>query len=137
VFAEAAVSPVEADETVAAPLAPSSNELPAPRPVREPAPAPAPMPEPPRASEPPPSRPAPPASVQAAIETVNDIIGALNSALKEMEDVLEGLEVIERQQTASDYELETLRRKLRHLHHPRGGGSHDRGHRHGDDPAPH
>jgi hypothetical protein len=39
-----------------------------------------------------------------------------------MELVLETLELAERQKNADEYEIETLRRSMRHLHGPRHGG---------------
>jgi len=39
-----------------------------------------------------------------------------------MEEVLETLEMAERQKTADEQEIETLRRGLRQLHRPREGG---------------
>ena len=63
-------------------------------------------------------RPAEPMAVTEAIEEVNHIIETLRSTLNEMEDVLETLELAERQKTADEQEIETLRRGLRHLHQP-------------------
>jgi plasmid stabilization system protein ParE len=66
--------------------------------------------------------PAAPASVQQAIEDVNQIIGALKEALDEMDEVLETLELAERQKTADEQEIESLRRSLRQLQRPRDMG---------------
>jgi len=74
---------------------------------------------------PPPKHPAAPASVQNAIEDVNRIIETLRESLDDMEEVLETLELAERQKTADEQEIEQLRRSLRHLQHPR---DRDRGH---------
>jgi hypothetical protein len=63
-----------------------------------------------------------PASVQKAIEEVNQIIETLRGTLDEMEEVLETLELAERQKNADEQEIETLRRGLRQLHRPREGG---------------
>ena len=41
-----------------------------------------------------------------------------------MEEVLETLELAERQKIADEQEIETLRRGLRQLHRPREGGQH-------------
>ncbi|HOX57200.1 MAG TPA: hypothetical protein PLC99_09945 [Verrucomicrobiota bacterium] len=72
-------------------------------------------------------QPATPAAVSQAIEHVNQIIETLRGALSDMEDVLETLELAERQKTADEQEIETLRRGLRHLHRPRESGqSHPR-----------
>jgi predicted RNase H-like nuclease (RuvC/YqgF family) len=61
-------------------------------------------------------------AVQQAIEEVNQIIETLRGTLDDMEAVLETLELAERQKTADEQEIETLRRGLRHLHRPREGG---------------
>lgn len=71
-----------------------------------------------------PSSPAAPASVQQAIEEVNRIIETLRGTLDDMEEVLETLELAERQQNADEQEIETLRRGLRQLHRPREGAPH-------------
>jgi predicted RNase H-like nuclease (RuvC/YqgF family) len=57
-------------------------------------------------------------AVQEAIEEVNHIIETLRGTLNDMEDVLETLELAERQKTADEQEIETLRRGLRHLYRP-------------------
>ena len=63
----------------------------------------------------------------SAIEQVNQIIETLQATLNEMEEVLETVEYAERQKTADEQEIETLRRSLRQLHRPREGGhSHSR-----------
>ena len=61
-------------------------------------------------------------AVQQAIEEVNHIIETLRGALEDMDDVLETLELAERQKNADEQEIETLRRGLRQLHGPREGG---------------
>ncbi len=76
---------------------------------------------------PPPPRerhPAAPAAVQGAIEEVTRIIETLRATLDDMEEVLETLELAERQKNADEQEIETLRRGLRQLHRPREGGQH-------------
>ena len=65
-----------------------------------------------------------PMAIHQAIEEVNQIIETLRSTLDDMEAVLETLELAERQKTADEQEIETLRRGLRHLHRPREGGQH-------------
>lgn len=67
-------------------------------------------------------RPATPMAVTQAIDEVNQIIETLRTTLAEMEDVLESLELAERQKIADEQEIETLRRGLRQLHRPRDGG---------------
>jgi predicted RNase H-like nuclease (RuvC/YqgF family) len=63
-------------------------------------------------------------AVQEAIEEVNRIIETLRASLEDMEEVLETLELAERQKIADEQEIETLRRGLRHIHRPREGGEH-------------
>ena len=70
------------------------------------------------------SRPAQPMAVQEAIEEVNHIIESLRATLIDMEDVLETLELAERQKIADEHEIETLRRGLRQLHRPPERGPH-------------
>ncbi len=72
---------------------------------------------------PPPHQPATSASVQQAIEHANDIIENLKETLDEMEEVLETLELAERQKLADERELETLRRSLRQVQRPRDSSS--------------
>ncbi len=55
---------------------------------------------------------------------VNQIITTLQQTLNEMEEVLETLELAERQKDADEREIESLRHALRHLHRPRDGGHH-------------
>jgi hypothetical protein len=78
-----------------------------------------------RETLPPPPRdrqPASPGGVQKAIEEVSQIIETLRGTLDDMEEVLETLELAERQKIADEQEIETLRRGLRQLHRPREGG---------------
>lgn len=70
------------------------------------------------------SRPAQPMAVQEAIEEVNHIIETLRGTLEDMEEVLETLELAERQKNADEQEIETLRRGLRQLHRPRESAPH-------------
>jgi len=62
-------------------------------------------------------------AVQEAIEEVNRIIATLRATLEDMDEVLETLELAERQKIADEQEIETLRRGLRQLHRPKEGGS--------------
>jgi hypothetical protein len=58
---------------------------------------------------------------------VNGIIEVLRESLEEMEEVLETLELAERQKDADEREIETLRRSLRQLQpRPRDGGGQQR-----------
>ena len=67
-------------------------------------------------------RPASNGGVQKAIEEVNHIIATLKESLDEMEEVLETLELAERQKDVDEREIESLRRALRHLQQPREKG---------------
>jgi hypothetical protein len=88
--------------------------------AREPDPS---RPEPAR-PEPPPQREPEPFAVSKAIDQVNYIIEDLKKVLGEMEELLETLELAERQKIDDERELESLQRALRRLHHPREGGHH-------------
>ena len=63
-------------------------------------------------------------AVQQAIEEVTQIIETLRGTLDDMEEVLETLELAERQKNADEQEIETLRRGLRQLHRPRESDQH-------------
>jgi hypothetical protein len=69
-------------------------------------------------------QPASKASVQGAIEQVNEIIHSLKESLEQMDEVLESLEYFERQGHADEREIESLRRSLRQLQRSRDGGRH-------------
>jgi len=71
-----------------------------------------------------PSTPASQASIEKAIEEVNAVIDTLRTALDDMEEVLEMLEVFERQKNVDEREIESLRRALRQGHRPRDAGHH-------------
>ena len=123
--------PSPAEETAepiqpVAEAAPVERETPPP-PIREPRPAPPMAVREPRPARPLPERerrPAEPMAVQEAVEEVNRVIETLRSTLKDMEDVLETLELAERQKMADEHEIESLRRGLRQLHRPPERGSH-------------
>ena len=63
-------------------------------------------------------------AVQQAFDEVTQIIETLRGTLDDMEEVLETLELAERQKNADEQEIETLRRSLRQLHRPREGEPH-------------
>ena len=67
-------------------------------------------------------------SVQQAIEQVNRIIDLLRESLEDMDEVLETLELAERQKNADEQEIESMRRALRHIHRPREGNAPQQGH---------
>jgi hypothetical protein len=50
------------------------------------------------------------------------VIDELKHALNEMEEVLETLELAERQKIEDEREIESLQRALRQLHRPSSGG---------------
>ncbi|MGO9479304.1 MAG: hypothetical protein ACLP7I_15340 [Limisphaerales bacterium] len=56
------------------------------------------------------------------------IVEALKQALGQMEDVLELVEHAERQKLADEHEIDSLRRLLRQLQHPRSGRGERREH---------
>lgn len=58
------------------------------------------------------------------------VIEALKKAVEQMEDVLELVELAERQKLADEREIDALRRALRQVHHPREGGRPERQERH-------
>ena len=75
---------------------------------------------------PPPLQPASAAAIRGALDDVNDVLERLHRAVDEMEGVLETLEIAERQKTADEREIESLRRALRQFQRPR---ERDGGHR--------
>jgi hypothetical protein len=110
----------DADEDVEAVEAVESTETTEQFHAREPDPS---RPEPAR-PEPPPQREPEPFAVSKAIDQVNYVIEDLKKVLGEMEELLETLELAERQKIDDERELESLQRALRRLHHPREGGHH-------------
>jgi len=77
----------------------------------------------PEVSTPAPASPVRPASsaVNQAVDEVTGIVESLKQALAQMEDVLELVEHAERQKLADEHEIDSLRRLLRQLQHPRSG----------------
>ncbi len=59
---------------------------------------------------------------------VTGIVESLKQALEQMEDVLELVEHAERQKLADEHEIDSLRRLLRQLQHPRSGRGERREH---------
>jgi hypothetical protein len=59
--------------------------------------------------------------IAKAIEQVNRITEELRRALFHMEEVLDTLELADRQKVEDEREIESLRRALRNLHEPRDG----------------
>ncbi|MGO8837735.1 MAG: hypothetical protein ACLQQ0_09965 [Limisphaerales bacterium] len=89
----------------------------------------APVPEPRPASPPAPLPPQPASSaINQAVDEVMAIVEALKQALGQMEDVLELVEHAERQKLADEHEIDSLRRLLRQLQHPRSGRGERREH---------
>jgi predicted RNase H-like nuclease (RuvC/YqgF family) len=58
-------------------------------------------------------------AITDAIEQVNRIIEELKHSLDEMEEVLETLELAERQKIDDEREIQNLQRALRQMHRPR------------------
>ena len=103
----------EADQTSEAPTA----DVEAPEPVQEQEHAPA-------APTREPGQRAAPATVEQAIEEVSAVVESLRTSLDEMEEVLEMLELFERQKNADEREIESLRRAVRQINRPRDTGHH-------------
>jgi hypothetical protein len=123
---QSGAEPFPAEQETSVPEADELRETPPP-PMREPQQPSRPSMREPRETPPPPfrePRPAQPMAVQEAIEEVNHIIEALRGSLNDMEEVLESLELAERQKIADEQEIETLRRGLRQLHRPSDRGQH-------------
>jgi uncharacterized protein YjiS (DUF1127 family) len=59
-------------------------------------------------------------AISQAVNEVMQIIDALKHAVEQMEEVLELVELAERQKLADEQEIESLRRALRQLQRPRG-----------------
>jgi hypothetical protein len=59
-----------------------------------------------------------PSAISRAIEEVTQIVGLLKQTLDQMEEVLETVELAERQKLADEHEIESLRRALRKIHRP-------------------
>jgi hypothetical protein len=59
-------------------------------------------------------------AIGQAIDEVMQIVDSLKGALDQMDEVLELVEVAERQKLADEREIESLRRALRQLQRPRG-----------------
>jgi beta-phosphoglucomutase-like phosphatase (HAD superfamily) len=79
----------------------------------------------PEATAKPPERPAPESAphgsaIRQAIDEVMQITDSLRHALDQMEEVLELVELAERQKLGDEREIEGLRRALRQLQRPRG-----------------
>ena len=58
-------------------------------------------------------------AINQAVDEVMGIVESLKQALAQMEDVLELVEHAERQKLADEHEIDSLRRLLRQLQHPR------------------
>lgn len=69
-----------------------------------------------------PASPSRPLSISESIETVNQVIAKLKETLVDMEDVLEALEVLERQGDGDEREIQRLHRLVQDMQRPRGGG---------------
>ena len=59
-------------------------------------------------------------AISQALDEVMKIVDSLKSAVDQMEEVLELVELAERQKLADEHEIESLRRAMRQLQRPRG-----------------
>jgi hypothetical protein len=59
-------------------------------------------------------------AISRAVDEVRQITGSLEQALELMEEVRELVELAERQKSADEREIESLRRALRRIQQPRG-----------------
>jgi hypothetical protein len=62
------------------------------------------------------------------VNEVMQVVESLKQALNQMEDVLELVEVAERQKLGDEREIDSLRQMLRQLQHPRSGRAERREH---------
>jgi len=67
-------------------------------------------------------------AISQAVSEVTQVVESLKQALNQMEDVLELVELAERQKLADEHEIDSLRRMLRQLQHPRSGRGERREH---------
>jgi len=70
-------------------------------------------------------------AISQAIDEISQIIESLKRVLDQMEEVMELAELAERQKTADEQEIESLRRALRQLQRPPDRS----GRRHGEEEA--
>jgi len=59
-------------------------------------------------------------AIGQALDEVRQIVGSLEQVLEQMEEVREIVERAERQKSADEHEIESLRRALRRIQSPRG-----------------
>jgi len=59
-------------------------------------------------------------AISRAVDEVRQIVESLEQALEQMEEVQELVEVADRQKSADEREIESLRRALRRIQPPRG-----------------
>jgi len=123
--------PVERDDEIVSepaedgPESPVAEESPF-EPEVDPVPAKAPKRLVERVSRTPAVQPAEPAAIGAAVSEVEKIVDALKRAAEQMEEVLELVELAERQKLADEREIDSLRRALNRMHRPHEGGKHER-----------
>lgn len=67
-------------------------------------------------------------AISQAVSEVTQVVESLKQALNQMEDVLELVELAERQKLGDEREIESLSRALRQLQHPRSGRGERREH---------
>lgn len=68
-------------------------------------------------------------AISQAVNEVMAVVESLKQALERMEEVLELVEHAERQKLADEHEIDSLRRLLRQLQHPRSSRDAQREHR--------
>ena len=59
-------------------------------------------------------------AISRAIDEVRQIVASLEQVLEQMEEVRELVELAERQKSADERQIESLRRALRRIQHPHG-----------------
>jgi hypothetical protein len=67
-------------------------------------------------------------AISQAVSEVTQVVESLKQALNQMEDVLELVELAERQKLTDEREIDSLRRLLRQLQQPRSGRGERREH---------
>ena len=63
-------------------------------------------------------------AISQAVTEVTRVVESLKQSLAQMEEVLELVELAERQKLGDEREIDSLRRALRRIHNPRGGHPH-------------
>ena len=61
-------------------------------------------------------------AISQAVSEMTQVVESLREALNQMEEALELVELAERQKITDEREIDSLRRLLRQLQHPRAAG---------------